>query len=548
MTGPTREVDPVTVQILRHRIASLMDEMHHHFFRSGYSTIVRESRDFSCVILDRAGRLLVSPPMFFHSTAYRHLVARIIELYGADGLEDGDVFVCNHPYDGNLPHVPDMAVIAPIYYEGALVGFAGSIAHKADFGGLVPGSAFGQATEYFQEGIVFPPVRYYRAGVPVKDMERLIAANSRQPELVLGDLRGQLGACRIGRERMAALCAEHGPDVMQAALAAMIEASGMEMRAALGRLPDGVHEAEAFIDNDGIDMDRPVRLHVRITVAKGEVEFDFTATDPQGKGPVNLRSALVEACCFQALIGVLDPELNYSDAARDAVRIRTTPGTVVDALSPSGGSNYMKTCTTVVDMLLEALGPFKPDRAAAFSGGSYGMAINWRAEKRVPRGNQYEIFGSAYGGCSGQDGASGVTVHLSNLFITPIEIIETEFPCRIIRFELIAGSGGAGEYRGGLAFRRDYELLEPAMVVFRGERARVPPKGVAGGRPGRAGRFVLHPETPEETELPITCRIDVEAGTRLRIEGAGGGGYGDPQRRDPEALVRDLREGYADSA
>ncbi|MHA1108466.1 MAG: hydantoinase B/oxoprolinase family protein, partial [Alphaproteobacteria bacterium] len=447
-------------------------------------------------------------------------------------------------YDGNLPHVPDMAVIAPIFYDGTRVGFAGSIAHKADFGGIVPGSAYGQATEYFQEGIVFPPVRLYRAGVYNPDLERLIAANSRQPELVLGDLRGQIGACRIGGDRMQALCADYGADGIRDILSAMIEASGIEFRAALRHLPDGVHEAEAFLDNDGIDRERTVRLHVRITVKHGEVEFDFTGTDPQGKGPVNLRSALLEACCFQALIGLLDPDLAYSDAARDAVHIRTILGTVVDATPPSGGSNYMKTCTSVIDMLLEALGPFKPERGAAFSGGSYGMAINWQAQSRRPRGNQYEIFGSAYGGCSGQDGASGVAVHLSNLFITPVEIIETEFPCRITRFELVPGSGGAGEFRGGLAFRRDYELLEPAMVVFRGERARVPPKGVAGGAPGRAGRFVLHPDTADEVELPIVCRVDVEAGARLRVEVAGGGGYGDPARRAADALERDAREGY----
>ncbi len=544
-TRPAREIDPVTVQILRHRIASPMDEMHHHFFRSGYSTIVRESRDFSCVILDREGRLLVSPPMFFHSTAYRHLVARIIELYGADGLEDGDVFVCNHPYDGNLPHVPDMGVVAPIFYDGALVGFAGSIAHKADIGGTVPGSTWGQATEIFQEGIVFPPVRYYRAGVLDGDMERLIAANSRQPELFLGDLRSQVGACRIGRERMEALCAAHGADGMQAALAAMIEASGVEFRAALGRLPDGSREAEAFLDSDGIDRDRTVRLHVRVTVAGGEVEFDFTGCDPQGRGPVNLRSALVEACCFQALIGVLDPKLNYSDAARGAVRIRTTPGTVLAPEAPAPCSSYMKTCMTVIDMLLEALGPFKPDRAAAYSGGSGGgLTVDWKTTGRATRGNQYEIYGSAYGGCNGQDGASGVTVHLSNIYTTPIEIIETEFPCRVARFELIPGSGGAGEFRGGLAFRRDYDLLAPAMVIFRGDRAKFVPKGVAGGAPGRPGRFILNPGTPEETEMPITCRVDLESGTTMRIEGAGGGGYGDPARRDPEASARDAREGY----
>ena len=548
-------VDPVTVQILRNRIASLMDEMHYHFYRSGYSTIVRESRDFSCVILDGEGRLLVAPPMFFHATAYRHLVARILELYGAEGLADGDVFICNHPYDGNLPHVPDMAVIAPVIDDGTLIGFSGSIAHKADIGGMVPGSTYGQATEIFQEGIVFPPIHLYRAGRHAQDVERLIAANSRQPELFLGDLRSQVGACGIGRDRMKGLCADHGADGMRAALSAMIAASGIEFRAALCRLPDGSRDAEAFLDSDGIDYDRAVRLHVRVTVADGEVAFDFTGCDPQGRGPVNLRRALVEACCFQTLIGMLDPGLRYSDAAHEVVRISTRRGTVLDPEPPAPCSSYMKTCMTVIDMLLEALGPFKPDRAAAYSGGSGGgLTVDWQvggdrqAAGRVPRGNQYEIYGSAYGGCNGQDGASGTTVHLSNIYVTPIEIIETEFPCRITRFELIAGSGGAGEFRGGRAFRRDYELLAPAMVIFRGDRAKFVPKGVAGGKPGRPGRFVLHPDTAEETEMPITCRVDLKAGTRMRIEGAGGGGYGDPRRRNVDALARDVREGYADSA
>ena len=304
-------------------------------------------------------------------------------------------------------------------------------------------------------------------------------------------------------------------------------------------------EAEAFLDSDGIDFDKRIRLHVRVTVADGEVEFDFTGCDDQGRGPVNLRAALVEASCFQALIGLLDPALRYSDAAHDVVRIRTAPGTVLDPTAPAPCSSYMKTCMTLIDMLLEALGPFKPERAAAYSGGSGGgLTVDWRGEKRRPRGNQYEIYGSAYGACNGRDGASGTTVHLSNIYVTPIEIIETEFPCRVTRFELIPGSGGAGEYRGGLAFRRDYELLEPAMVVFRGDRAKFVPKGVAGGAAGRRGRFLLHPDTVEEIEMPITCRVDLEAGVHMRIEGAGGGGYGDPANRDPAAAARDAREGY----
>jgi len=538
-------VDPVTVQILRNRIGSVMDEMHHHFFRSGYSTIVRESRDFSCVILDAAGRLLVAPPMFFHATAYRYLVERILALYGADAMADGDAFICNHPYDGALPHIPDMGVIAPVVHGGRLIGFSGAIAHKADIGGAVPGSNFGQATETFQEGIAFPPVRLWRAGKYNADLERLIAANSRQPALFLGDLRSQTAACAIGRDRMKGLADDLGAARMEAALAAMIEGGGRAFAAALAQLPPGTQRAEAAIESDGVDRDRRLRLAVTVTVADGAIAFDFTDSDDQARGTANLRPALVEACCFQALIGTMDPTLPYSDAARAHVAIRLRPGSLLDPAPPAPCSSYMKVCMTVIDMLIEALGPFVPARAAAWAGGSGGgLTIDWRGEGGAARPNQYEIFGSAYGGTAGGDGASGVTVHLSNIHVTPIEIVETEFPCRVTRFELIPGSGGDGEHRGGLALRRDYALLEPAQVIFRGDRARTPPRGVAGGRPGRPARFVVNPGRADEREMPISCRVDLPAGATLRIEAAGGGGWGDPVRRKAAARADDRLDGY----
>jgi N-methylhydantoinase B len=321
-------VDPVTVQILRNRIGCLMDEMAHHFFRSGYSTIVRESRDFSCVIVDAAGRLIVAPPMFYHAMSYRNLVERILALYGSDNFADGDVFVCNHPYEGAMPHASDMGVVAPIVAAGTLIGFAGAIAHKADVGGTVPGSSWGQAAEMFQEGLLLPPVQLVHGGRPDKDVERLIAANSRQPDLVLGDLRSQVGAARIGARRMQELAAALGADFIVAALAAMSEAGAREFRAALARLAGGTSEAQGFLDGDGVPGEKPVRFHVKVAVAAGRVSFDFTASDDERKAPVNLRRPLVESCCFQALIALIDPALRYSDSARDVVDVVTRPGSV----------------------------------------------------------------------------------------------------------------------------------------------------------------------------------------------------------------------------
>jgi len=539
-------VDPVTVQILRNRIAGLMEEMAHRFFRSGYSTIVRESRDFSCVIVDASGRLIASPPMFYHATAYYYLAQKIIALYG-EGLKDGDMFVANHPYEAYMPHAPDMALMAPIVHDGVLLGFSAAIAHKADIGGTAPGSSWGQATEIFQEGLHIPPMRLYEAGVLNADLERLIAANSRQPRLVLGDMRAQAGAVRVGRERMQALAREHGARKLAAAMDAMIDAAGREIAAAFAKLPDGESEAEGFLDvEEGVD---PVRLHVRVRVRDGRIAFDFSGTSPQTRAPINLRPALVEACCFHALIALVDPALRYSDSARALVDIDAPPGTAVNALPPAPCSSYMKSCQRLIDVLIDALNPFCPARAAANAGGSGGsIVVSWGAGERPTHHNQHEIFGSAYGGGHGCDGASGTTVHLSNIYVTPIEIVETEFPTRVTRFELIPDSGGDGQWRGGLSFRREYVVDQPATVLYRGDKARYPARGAAGGADGRRSRFLVDPDGPNEKAMPANCRVELKPGDRFRVEAAGGGGYGDAAKRDPAARARDEEDGYVSAS
>src|SRR5260221_14143325 len=226
-SGPDEGVsmDAITVQILRNKVASLVDEMHYHFYRSGYSTIIRESRDFSCVILDREGRLIVAPPMFFHAPVYRHLIGRILAVYGTagaegstEGIRDGDVFVSNHPYEGGLPHVSDMAFVAPVFADGKIVAFAGSIAHKADLGGAVAGSTSANATEMYQEGLLIPPVKIRDAGRPLPDIERLILGNSRQPALVRGDMNAQIAVTQMGAAHVKELCARFGAETLCAAL------------------------------------------------------------------------------------------------------------------------------------------------------------------------------------------------------------------------------------------------------------------------------------------------------------------------------------------
>jgi len=536
-------MDPITVQILRNKISSLVDEMHYHFYRSGYSTIIRESRDFSCVVLDRAGRLIVAPPMFFHAPVYRHLVGRILEVYG-DEIAEGDVFVSNHPYEGGLPHVSDMAFVAPVFDNGEIVAFTGSIAHKADVGGTIPGSTSANATEIFQEGVLLPPVRIWKVGALLADVERLILANTRQPDLVRGDMTAQIAVTHNGAMRMRDLCARFGAGQVKDAFAAILGGAAADLRACLERLPDGEVSAEGFLDHDGVDVSKPIRLAVTVRVAGDRAIFDFSASDPQARGPVNLRPSMVEACVFYALLGSLDPSLHFNDGMRDAVDFVFAPGTIVNASPPGAVSNYQQVNLKLVDVLLEALGRLNPSRAAANAGSSSALGIFWSKGRPGQSNMQYEILGSAYGAGAGYDGASGTACHLSNLHVTPIEILESEYPCRITRFDLAPDTGGAGRWRGGLSMVREYELLEDATVVRRYDKSRFAPRGLDGGRDGAGAKFTIRLGKPDQFDTPSSGRFEMKKGDRFRLQTAGGGGLGDPHARESEAVRRDVAEGY----
>ncbi len=537
-------IDPVTVEIVRNKVASLVDEMHYHFYRSGYSTIIRESRDFSCVILDRAGRLITPPPMFFHAPVYRHFTARVLELYGAGAIAAGDVFVSNHPYEAGMPHVSDMGFFAPIFAKGTLIGFSGSIAHKADIGGTNPGSTSANATEMFHEGLLVPPVKIAHKGRYDEDLERLILANSRQPDLVRGDVRAQIAATEMGARRMAELGARFGAETVMGAFAAILDGTARALAAAIRALPEGTESAEGFMDDDGVELDKPVKFAVTITVSRGRIAFDFSASGPQAKGPVNLRPSMVEACVFYSLIGALDPELKFNDGMRDVVTLALCAAHRDQRSTARAGVELPESQPQARRRDPRGAGPLRARRARSRDRARRARSSSTGQEGRPGHANlQYEIFASAYGGGNGHDGASMVATHLSNLHITPIEILESEFPCRITEFSIIPDSGGAGRYRGGTAFRRRYRLLQDATVVRRYDRARFPASGAAGGADGRPSRFVLVAADGSERAAPSSGRFELKAGEGFYLDKAGGGGWGDPHQRDPDSLKRDIEEG-----
>lgn len=544
-----KPLDAITIQILRNKISSLVEEMHYHFYRSGYSTIIRESRDFSCVVLDRNGRLIVAPPMFFHAPVYRYLVGRILELYNSrDGepgdICEGDVFVCNHPYEGGLPHVSDMAFVAPVFANGKIVAFTGSIAHKADIGGTNPGSTSANATEIFQEGLLLPPMKIWERGALLSDVERLILANTRQPMLVRGDMNAQIAVTYHGALRVKDLCDRFGAQTLADAFAAILNGAAAELRSRIAQLPEGSSSAEGFIDNDGVVIGRAIRLAVTISIRDGIAEFDFSQSDPQTRGPMNLRPSMIEACVFYTLIGSLGPNLHFNDGMNDCIRLKFADRTITNASAPAAVSNYQQVNLKLVDVLLEAMAHFNPARAIANAGSSSALGIFWAKGRPGQSTMQYEILGSAYGGGEKHDGASGTACHLSNLHVTPIEILESEYPCRIHQFGLVPDTGGAGHWRGGLSMIREYELLEDASVVRRFDKSRHPPQGLNGGKDGNGARFTLRPGTPEEYVSPSSGKWELKKGDRFILQTAAGGGYGNPALRDPVDVISDIAQGY----
>ena len=539
--------DPIIQEVLSATLGGIVQEMQNSLFRTGFSTVIRETQDASCALMDREGRVVAQHIVLgLHMGAFPACVAGLLKAHPLEEMAEGDAFIVNHPYMGGSPHAPDLAVITPIFHRGTLVGFAGSMAHKSDIGGPVPGSCSGQAREIFNEGLHLPPVRYHTRGVPNRDIEAIIAANSRTPDLVLGDIRGQVGAARVGERRLQEVMDRFGQETVLACFDRLFAVTEGRLRAAIERWADGQAEAERFIDDDGVDLGKPVRIHVRVDKQGNRIHFDFAGCADQTRGPANVRPPLVQAACAFVLVTLTDRFLPINHGLMRVIDFTTREGSVVNPRFPAPVNTYNPTMHALAEALFEAVGQLAPERRTADGAGTRSIFLGGRTTSAGKSYVQYELFGGGSGGRSGKDGVNGTMVNHSNGKIAPIEIIESEFPTRILRFELIPDSGGAGEFRGGLGMVREYEVLEAdARFSLRSTKHRIPPRGINGGKDGRPGACIVHPGTEREERLPTRyADYPLPVGSRFRLETPGGGGYGDPFRRDPQRVLEDVLDGY----
>jgi len=544
-------VDPITLQVIQARLAGIVQEMQNSLFRTGYSTIIRESQDASCAILNIQGEVVAQHVVLpLHMGAFPACAAAILKTYPPSDIRDGDAFITNHPYLGGSPHAPDMGVFTPIFYRNEWVGFAANMAHKSDIGGTVPGSGSGTAREIYQEGLHLPPVKYMSRLQPVKEIDAMLAANSRTAALVIGDLRGQVGAARLGERRMAELIERYGKATVLDSTEMLSAYSENRVRRTVAAWPDGESEGESFVDHDGIDLTRPIRIHVKVKKTGARLHFDFSASSDQTQGPANIRPPLVRAACAYCLVALVDRFLPINQGIARVIEATFREGSVVDPRFPAAVNTYMPTALTVAEAVLRALAPFIPDKRISGGSGSAALVLGGRDAASNRAYVHYEIFSGGTGARAGKDGVSATAFHLSNCKTAPIEIIESEFPTRVERFEMIAGSGGAGQWRGGLGFARDYRILaDEVRFSMRTDKHAIEPFGSDRGLPGGRGACIINPGTSRETRLPSRFgdhrlqRNDV-----LRVERPGGGGLGDPLKRPVDQVVEDVRQGYVSAA
>jgi len=540
-------IDPITLEIIRHECTAISEEMSTNLVRSSYSPTIKDREDCSCALFDREGEMISQAENIpVHLGAMQFAVAAALEKYPIQKLAPGDSIVLNDPYHGG-GHLPDLTLVSPVFFEGGPVALSVNRAHHSDVGGIRPGSIAPDSTEIYQEGLRIPPVKLYEEGEPNEDIFDTILTNVRTPDQRRGDLRAQQAANLAGIRRVTDLLEEHGLGTLRTAFDEIKNYSERRMRNEIESLPDGTSSFRDVFDGDGRDNE-DLTIAVELTV-DDEVTIDFSGTAEQTEGPVNTPFAVTAAATYFAIQAVMDPTIPPNHGCYRPVTIHAPDGCLVNATAPApvaGGNGELS--QRIVDVVLGAFAQQTPERAVA---GCQGTMSNITVGGVDPgTGEQYtyyETSAGGFGGRAGLDGMDAVRVHMSNAKNTPVEILETDYPLRCTKYELREDSCGAGRWRGGLGLRRDIEILDhDAEFSIIADRRTNPPYSLEGGQPGATGRDVVIREG-REVEIQSKSTHELEAGDVFSVRTPGGGGYGPPGRRDPDAIRRDLQLGIISS-
>ena len=541
------DLDPITLEIISNGLRSITDETFIALTKSSYSTNIKERRDHSTAICDIEGRLIVQAEnsLPIHLASMCGLMENLLAKYKLENIEDGDLFVANDPHVAGGTHLPDINLAMPVFTEGKLTAFVCNIAHHADVGGMAPGSMAGGMSEIYQEGLRIPVVKLFRRGELQEDLFELLLLNVRIPEERRGDYYAQIASCRLGRRRLLEAYETYSVNTINAAFQDIVSRTEQRMREAVASIPDGTYTFEDMMDDDGLGtVDIPIK--VRIDVAGDRVKFDFNGTSPQVAGNINVTLNATQAAAAYCLKALLDPEIPNNQGVLNVCEIECPSGSLLNCTPPAPVAARANTSQRIIDVIIGALADALPDAVVGAANGANTTAVFSGVDPATGKDYLYlETLGGGFGGRNDRDGKDGVQVHITNTSNLPVEVIEMEYPLRVVSYGLVEDSGGAGTYRGGMGLRREITPVgHDCIFNGAGERFRHAPWGVFGGADGGRGRFLhTHPNASEEQLEIKPSGIVLKEGAKILVETPGSGGYGAPDQRSEADIETDRRSG-----
>ena len=533
MTTQERTVDPITVEVIGSAFSSLVEEMGMALIRASYSTNIKERRDCSTGLFDAQGRTLAQAEHIpIHLGSLLGVVQEIGRRYPPSQIHPGDVFIGNDAYSGGGTHLPDIVLASPIFYEEKIVAYAVNLAHHADF-------VDRSHAHIYQEGIRIPVVKLYREDRLQEDILEMILLNCQVPKERVGDLRAQYAANRLGITRFQGLCDKYGLDTVLVSTEELLNHAERMTRTGIAEIPDGVYPFVDFFDSEQIE--KILKLQVKITVQGDEMALDFDGNPPQVRAGLNMVWTALLATVYYAVKTVVDPTILPNAGMYRPIKVSAPQGSILNCNPPAAMDMRTQTCQRVVDLIHGALAPAVPDRIIAACNGANTSLHLSGVDPRT--GNYFvyvETVGGGFGARATKDGLDGVQVHITNTSNLPVECLESEYPLVVDRYELIQDSGGAGRWRGGMGIQRQIRAVGHA-AVFRvaGTRQKTAPWGLFGGMEGAPGRVVIHRNCVDGLS-----RTDKQLGPgdSVSIITPGAGGYGDPGKREKDLISQDLRE------